>query len=658
MEHISTHDNSAQATELCALIGKNNHQEVETMVKQLPKLVHTFGRHPIFSCDVLPLHIAATYGHAKCMRILLAHGANPNGAVKLGYTPLHWALTKKVAELLLDAGAEIDHTADCGRTPLWAAFFSGSVDRVDKIKESKEIASLLLAKGADINATSRGDTLLHAAVVQSSTASLRFFLERNAKINQRDENGLTPLDLAIRRYSSNPCEIHKRALDVFEEYGILFFPKLNQAELFKFPSGEDVFEKGAVYRTFLHKWARLFAGAQRSERNENEYVKFSIQIVSNEFGCTVSAMSEQDLYHACPQADLIKKVLKAKCEKAKILVHLGDDRALKKYIKKYPWVISYDAKTASSLLVEAMEKAERINCLRVLLKNKIDIEEIHRRYGWSTTVLHLAIENKNSSALSLLVEHGVDCLTRDEFGRTPMARAVKSQRAFPLCYDDCIKVLNQEICQRCIKEVVGNNYKKAKQLLAEIVDGNIKLNGLSFLRHLVQSSLSNIKAIKMIPLAVAKGVDINQCSDIGSTILHELVYYGNSELFLLALKPLLDAGAQINKGRISPLTCAVREKRFSFAESFLEHGAIVEKELVDDKYGMLSQCLKPLFQQKYDEQQNCAELECCVCFEVHRGSSKIPCGNKHSELICEDCYKAIPHKSCPICRGVLGEFVT
>ena len=91
---------------------------------------------------------------------------------------------KDIADLLLAKGAIVNAKDKAGRTPLYAAVKYGS----------KDIAGLLLTKGADVN--SRGEygyTPLHNARTKHVAELL---LERGADIHAKTDSGFTPLHTA------------------------------------------------------------------------------------------------------------------------------------------------------------------------------------------------------------------------------------------------------------------------------------------------------------------------------------------------------------------------------------------------------------------------------------------------------------------------------
>ena len=135
-----------------------------------------------------PLHIAAFRGRKEVAELLINEGADVNAKNKNGDTPLDFTINMKkteTAELLrkhggkngtihgaagggdieavkefLAAGADVNAKSNGGWTPLHSA-------------ANKEIAELLIAKGADVNAKNGfGQTPLDAAKNHPETAAL------------------------------------------------------------------------------------------------------------------------------------------------------------------------------------------------------------------------------------------------------------------------------------------------------------------------------------------------------------------------------------------------------------------------------------------------------------------------------------------------------
>ena len=118
---------------------------------------------------------AAEQGDIEAVKEYLAAGTDVNAGGGLDdngepllWTPLHhaaWGGHKEIAELLIAKGAEVDANHDGEGTPLDSAIIGGE----------KEIAELLIDEGADVNAKDdEGETPLDFAILvgRDETAAL------------------------------------------------------------------------------------------------------------------------------------------------------------------------------------------------------------------------------------------------------------------------------------------------------------------------------------------------------------------------------------------------------------------------------------------------------------------------------------------------------
>lgn len=157
----------------------------------------------------------------ELMKVLLAHGANPNAQLKTpalqrahtpgettlaaGATPLMRAAKNGDAaaiRLLLASGADPAMRQKNGTTALMFAAGLGRGQGVfakDYATEPEllEAVTVLVDHGADVNAASdRGETALHFAA-QASDEIVRYLAAHGAKLDAKDKQGRTPVDMAL-----------------------------------------------------------------------------------------------------------------------------------------------------------------------------------------------------------------------------------------------------------------------------------------------------------------------------------------------------------------------------------------------------------------------------------------------------------------------------
>ena len=161
------------------------------------------------------LFFAAEKGFAKLAAFLLSKGAKVNARDKWNFIPLHEALNKEVAEVLVKNGAFLNMKSNSGLTPLQTAVYGLRLD----------VARFLVSKGATSNiyldaaigrferiqqrvqrnpkivnnAGVDGWTLLHHAAVAGQYKIVDFLISKNANINAETIKGETPLHLAVSR---------------------------------------------------------------------------------------------------------------------------------------------------------------------------------------------------------------------------------------------------------------------------------------------------------------------------------------------------------------------------------------------------------------------------------------------------------------------------
>ncbi len=147
------------------------------------------------------------------VKSLLAHGANPNiqlkkpiigrhnnlvgdAALTDGATALARAAKTSDVEtirVLLDGGA--DATLTLANRTTTAMLASGGAGPEPKILEA---VTLLVEHGVDVNAfNTNGQTIVHNAAQRGMNSVIAYVASKGAKLDRRDKQGHTPLDLAL-----------------------------------------------------------------------------------------------------------------------------------------------------------------------------------------------------------------------------------------------------------------------------------------------------------------------------------------------------------------------------------------------------------------------------------------------------------------------------
>jgi ankyrin repeat protein len=145
--------------------------------------------------DVFPLETAVAAGDRRQVEALIHAGTNVNAMGPVGETAIWSARTPEVAKMLVAAGASVEAPAD-GFTALMSAVRGHDLGTVQA----------LLAVGANPNA--RDDAgctpllhALHAPLFRQdvpSTALIAELLRAGAQVNVKDREGLAPLMKAVQ----------------------------------------------------------------------------------------------------------------------------------------------------------------------------------------------------------------------------------------------------------------------------------------------------------------------------------------------------------------------------------------------------------------------------------------------------------------------------
>ena len=124
---------------------------------------------PTAKAPDISIHDAVDKGNAEAIKQHLAAGTDVNAKNEWGGTPLHFAATKEMVELLIAKGADVNAKNKYGSTPLHRAASGGH----------KEIAEILIAKGADVNAKAEGGKTPLDASIKSKDSTIADLLRKH-----------------------------------------------------------------------------------------------------------------------------------------------------------------------------------------------------------------------------------------------------------------------------------------------------------------------------------------------------------------------------------------------------------------------------------------------------------------------------------------------
>lgn len=145
-----------------------------------------------------PLHYCAVVGFIEGAKVLLDAGSQINAQTRMKETPLIFGLATKQLEtvrFLISARADVNQTGLHRKTPL---FFVTDTDS----------AELLIDAGADVNfEDDEGSTPLHEAAKEGRVEVGRVLLKRGAKVNAINNHKQTPLHVAAEKGRADMCDL-------------------------------------------------------------------------------------------------------------------------------------------------------------------------------------------------------------------------------------------------------------------------------------------------------------------------------------------------------------------------------------------------------------------------------------------------------------------
>jgi ankyrin repeat protein len=615
---------AAQQSPLDLAIRQDDPEAVRKLVAADPTLLRTETQN-----GELPLHVAVQLGRERIAELLLNAGADVNARDRLGRTPLQVALSyrqRSLAEVLLRRKADIQAGKEGGGALLCAAADQGF----------GEVVRLLLARKADVHYKGRaGYQPLHAAAEGGHLEAVRLLIAAGADVNHqtpararfiggidRVYNGMqTPLLLAA---SGGHVEIarlllaKKAKVEVRDQFGLSplqHAARVGNAELVQLLLDQRARvnlepRKGPRPRgpaELLSGWPDLGGGhsalhlaaegghaeavglllkhkADVNARDDRGRTPLHRVVDDTEEGKVLGARELMMGYHSTTRPSERLRTGQRERTLALLLaaradVHAADGAG------HTPLYYALKNAGSSELPVILVRKGAELNLLDAALLGHVGrLEQLleaapakaAEKVPPGQTALHATAEAGQLRSAELLLRYGAKVNVPDHFGRTPLFRAVDGN------HPELVKLLLDKGADVSPKDKSGVSpahqaviHKRAK-VLEQLLTRRNDLDAPSY--RVLLSVAANVEDPSgnrpMLRLLLDRRGKLTLKDDFGVSLLADAANMGRTDVvrLLLGYGAAVDGSAEV---RMTPLTAAASRGLLPLMELLLEHKANV-----------------------------------------------------------------------------------
>ncbi|KAJ3117988.1 hypothetical protein HDU96_004442 [Phlyctochytrium bullatum] len=536
-----------------------------------------------------PEAVELSVGKINDIPALLDVGVEPNGADSLGETQLHMAASRgdtRIIKLLIENGANVDAIDENRKTPCDIALENRNFDVVELLLGVKKEQSLRRLKtlssevknghvevvqemliGMHLgNQNAEANTLLCDAASQGNVAMIEILLRHGANIDGRCALGKTPLHHAAS------CGQEKATKLLLQLGAAIAQDKFGDTPLHEAVRNNHV---GVIEILLGH------SHSSPSQKRDSPRATHSggdddcrRDTRQTDFQTRQKVLQVLDTCNMNGETPLIIAVENAKLEIVQLLLEKGSKGKVneKSRVKRGLWDCEL-----TPLLAAIMEGHEGI--VRLLLQHNAhlnetteathgsfkvvtnplfcaarkgfqDIAHLLLEYGADAneqddqgwTALHIASHNGHTQIVHLLVENGATIESRTDMGETPLHRAVFSGN---------LDVVSLLIDKGADIESVAKNGRRPLHLAACNDD------------------------IAIARLLLEKGADVGSRAEVGWTPLHFAADRGHVEIARLLILKGAAVGSTTKVGW-TPLHYATDKGHVKIAQLLIENGATVQ----------------------------------------------------------------------------------
>jgi ankyrin len=339
----------------------------------------------------------------RLAQLLLDRGADVNGQPKVHWTPLHWASYRgkfDIVRLLIDHGASTKATNKFLGTPLHAV----SAGEYESRGDGARVTQLLLERGADVTAQDiHGETPLYLAACFGKVELARVLLDHGAVATEETYDSKTPLHGISRGKSDSQPEDAIRLVQLLVERGAdVNAPDRNHdtplhsaCYVGKLDIARELLNLGATVTTKNGQGGTPLHVTSRGEYESQDGVRLARLLL--EHGADVNAQDMENdtpLHFACRHGKL---------EIARLLLDRGAAADAKNKLGETP--------------LHIFSTDDSIFIARLLLERGVDVD-IHDKQH--RTPLSAASFCGNLEIARVLLDHGAMANAKDDYGWTPL----------------------------------------------------------------------------------------------------------------------------------------------------------------------------------------------------------------------------------------------